>query len=441
MTSVFKVKKNVVVGVDIGSAFVKAVQLKKTSNGYSIVSAGISPIAENTIEDAKEREKHLLESVIQCLDSVEAQTVHAVTGISGPQVAVRSFHFPQLSKEEVRSAALLEASQVCPFNVEDAAVDYQVLGHDENGYTGILAAATKEAIEQKRNIIKHSSLSPVLMDVDGLALLNCFTQGAPYRGEPVALVNVGARQTNVVIVDSDGLPIVRDISIGGETLLELISTQGGFDRQTVFDKLFHEQPLEEEFAGSAGQESEPEETEPLESERGEKACDDGAEPLAGEDGESPTPDLMFALVDEARELQTPVPQEQAASISDTDTPPCQAAGPAPMPAEAGGETMTVSADFQSALSCACSNLFQEINSTIRYYGSGEISAEIEKVYLTGGLSSSRRFAELAAKQIASEVVLWDPTESYRCEGRDTRKTLEKYKSCFAVAIGLALRTF
>ncbi len=441
MTSVFKVKKNVVVGVDIGSAFIKAVQAKKTSSGYSIVSAGISPIAENTIEDAKEKEKNVLESVTRCLDSVQAQTVHAVTGISGPEVAVRTFRFPNLSKDELKNAALLEASQVCPFNVEDAAVDYQVLAHDENGYAGILVAATHQAVDEKARLIRHSSLNPVLMDIDGLAILNCFTQGLPYKGKPVALVNVGAYSTNVVIVDQDGLPIVRDIAIGGETILDRLCSGSGERREDIFEKIFA--PLESQDLESISPMPAPQ----IETvNEYELSVSDDSEELedAVEDAQEQTPqDLMFALADDQQPESSKPSQPKDIDEDDDEAylqfqtiePPTEP--PAPIESEpvAGG-------DFQSNLARACSGLFSEINNTIRYYGSSEISSEIEEVHVTGGFSQSPGFASLAVDQITSDVSLWDPTREYKWEGsKEAKKTLEKYRSCFAVAIGLALRTF
>jgi hypothetical protein len=66
----------------------------------------------------------------------------AVCGVSGPEVAVRDFEFPPLSAEDIDAAVQLEASQVCPFNAADSAVDYHLMPNGDNKIRGVLVAAT-----------------------------------------------------------------------------------------------------------------------------------------------------------------------------------------------------------------------------------------------------------------------------------------------------------
>ncbi len=43
--------KQSVVGLDIGSSSIKAVELKKTKQGYELVSFGLEPLSQDTVVD------------------------------------------------------------------------------------------------------------------------------------------------------------------------------------------------------------------------------------------------------------------------------------------------------------------------------------------------------------------------------------------------------
>ena len=72
--------------------------------------------------------------------------------MSGPEVAVRSFRFPSLPAEEMAGAVQLEAAQVCPFNVDDGKVDYQLMDAKSDSGCGVLVASTNELINAKKKL-------------------------------------------------------------------------------------------------------------------------------------------------------------------------------------------------------------------------------------------------------------------------------------------------
>jgi len=141
-----------VLGLDIGSSVVRVVQLRRDEAGYAVTAAGIVDI-ENEPEknpqsgqNEKLKEINAIRAIRNCLESTQVKTKLAVCGVAGPEVAVRDFKFPSLPPEEIAGAVLLEASQVCPFNVDDASVDYQLILNGEDNVRGVLIAATNEVI-------------------------------------------------------------------------------------------------------------------------------------------------------------------------------------------------------------------------------------------------------------------------------------------------------
>ena len=232
-------KQDQVLGLDIGSSAVKIVQLHKNEAGYVVTAAGMAEIADGTENDMNRKEINTVGAIDRCIKSAGVQTQLAVCGVCGPEVAVRYFKFPALPPEEVEGAVMLEASQVCPFNVDDAAVDYQLVPDGRNNTAGVLVAATNEVIKRKSQFAKNASLNSVLIDVDGLALLNCFNEcEKPELGQTTAILNVGSSYAILAIVGKNGLPFVRDMSYAGDCFIKQIASENNVSTGIVREVLF-----------------------------------------------------------------------------------------------------------------------------------------------------------------------------------------------------------
>lgn len=230
--------KRELLGLDIGSSAVKAVRLRKDGAGYTVTAAGIAEIAPATasceadggIEDNNHRRIIIIKKAIrECLASTDRKAKLAVCGLSGPEVAVRDFEFPLLSTSEIDGAVSFEVSQVCPFNAAESAVDYHLIPNGDDKTRGIktrgiLVAATNALIKSKEKLVKESALKCVLMDVEGLALLNCFKGLADESQESTtAILNVGGSGITVAIMGGNGRPFIRDMTFAGDDIIEQIA--------------------------------------------------------------------------------------------------------------------------------------------------------------------------------------------------------------------------
>ena len=170
---IFKFRYNEIVGLDIGSSSVRAVQMVSDSAGFTVTA--VDRFEVDTEGEERSAGPEALAGVIDKRLSEDVfNSQWAVCSVCGPEVAVRDFKFPDLSKDEISSAVSLEASQVCPFNVETGSVQHQLIHEGAGGVYGMLVAATDRVIREKRDILDRTNMDCVLMDVSGLALLNCF---------------------------------------------------------------------------------------------------------------------------------------------------------------------------------------------------------------------------------------------------------------------------
>jgi len=215
-----------VIGLDIGSSAVKLVQLHKNNSGYFVTAAGISNIAGVWENNNGHTEKNTIAAIQRCVESACVRTRLTVCGVSGPETSLRHFKFPAMPNDEVRGAVRFEAEQVCPFDISDSSVDYELLPDSDNNTTGILVAATNKLIKGKKQLVEDALLCNVLTDMDGLALLNCFEQTGGFEADQTtAILNVGNSCTTLAIVTSGRLPFVRDIAYGGADIIKQMAAK------------------------------------------------------------------------------------------------------------------------------------------------------------------------------------------------------------------------
>ncbi len=205
-----------VLGLDIGSASVKLIQLEHNAGTWTVTAA-----ASEDIDVSRHIADHVDEfaigrAIAQCIEQSGCSAKMAVCGVSGSQVAVRDFQFPALAPAELAGAIRLEASQVCPFSVDEGAVDYQLLAKDNDRVKGFLVAATNKVIQSKVLLASDATLNTVLMEVDGLALLNVLREiEVVDPSRTAAVLNVGHTTTNLAVIGNDGIPFIRDIHHAG----------------------------------------------------------------------------------------------------------------------------------------------------------------------------------------------------------------------------------
>ncbi|HXH07579.1 MAG TPA: type IV pilus assembly protein PilM [Vicinamibacterales bacterium] len=218
------------VGLDIGSSAVKAVELKPSGRGYRIVGFGLEPVPPDSIVDGAIIDAAAVADAIRRLfETSRIRTKEVAASLSGSAVIVKKITVPKMTDAELAESIYWEAEQYIPFDIQDVNLDYQVLegGTDQkNTMDVLLVAAKKEKIADYTGVIAQAGRTAVIVDVDAFALQNAYevNYGAA-PGEVVALLNVGASGTNINILSGDQSIFTRDISVGGNTYTEALQKE------------------------------------------------------------------------------------------------------------------------------------------------------------------------------------------------------------------------
>lgn len=236
------------IGLDIGSSFLKVVQLKEVKGGYELELFDILPLPPELIVDGAVIDSlRLVDSLKELVRKAKIKTKDVVISIAGhSSVIIKRVAIPDMSEEELSESIKFEAEQYIPFDIEDVNLDFQILGpKEEPGQMDvILVAVKKDIINEYISVVNEAGLNCIIVDVNSFALENIYEVN--YEIEPaknVALVNIGASTINMNILRGGVSVFTRDSAIGSNLHTEVLQREFNLTYE-VAERLKRGEPVE-----------------------------------------------------------------------------------------------------------------------------------------------------------------------------------------------------
>jgi type IV pilus assembly protein PilM len=225
----FKRTNKSMVGVDIGSSSVKAVELQGRNGDFQLVSLGYESLQPDSVVDGQIME---LNSVSNAIGSIfnehRIKTTKVAAGVNGHSVIVKNIVLPQMSQEELQESFAWHAEEHIPFDISDVNLDYHVTASTDDAIHVLMAACKRDKVSNLKQAIQLAGKQPAVIDVDAFALQNCYELNYnPQPGEIVALLNIGASTTNINILNGNRSVFTRDASFGGNQYTSLLQKELG----------------------------------------------------------------------------------------------------------------------------------------------------------------------------------------------------------------------
>jgi type IV pilus assembly protein PilM len=239
------------VGIDIGSSWIKAVELRRGLGGYNIAKLARKEINLPENETAEDRQKATIAAILALLKENGISSHNVVVGLPGYQIFVRKLRLPAASDDRLRKIILYEARQQIPFPIDKIQIDYHVKKiPDSNEVEVLLVGSKKEIVADYMGFIRKSGLKLKYLDVSPVALYNFQRHvDAILDQEATAMINIGAATTDISICREGILSFTRTAPVGGNDLTKNISKALKVDfKQAETLKLQHGRiPLEYEL--------------------------------------------------------------------------------------------------------------------------------------------------------------------------------------------------
>ena len=224
-------RRQVSVGLDIGSRYVKVVQVSHAGDVPEVSRIAMRPLS-NAPADLPDAAP-VVETVAGLLRDAGLSGQDVVTGVGGHDVIVKRIELERMEPSELREVIRWEAEQHLPFDTADVELDFQILTPGDP-MDVLLVAAKRDLVRTTAEVARAAGLAVQVMDVDGFALYNALARNHPDATEGVVvLADIGWRTTTMVVVE-EGIPAVtRDLPFGVRSLRNTVQREMGLSRQSA----------------------------------------------------------------------------------------------------------------------------------------------------------------------------------------------------------------
>ena len=234
-----RVLKGSAVGLNIGNATIKAVELSGNGNVISVTGIGMIETPAESIDNGVVMNEGALGNAINTLfKNVGIKGRKVTTSVSGTgALVVRVIEVPRMSDSELDENMATDVDRYIPFPPSEVVMDYHALrelptGPDPSNMEVLLAAAQREVIDLNLKVLQGAKLQPHAIDVEPLSVGRALTHGhVGPDGQPTptidyghvsAAINIGAAGTEISIFRGDILVFTRTIPNGGNSLTQAL---------------------------------------------------------------------------------------------------------------------------------------------------------------------------------------------------------------------------
>lgn len=215
------------VGLDIGVAECKLVEISQEAGQYQLVTCALEPIVKGDVKTA----------VTNILGKCKIPSKSPNTAVFGKGTLIRYVKMPRMSISDLKSSFDLESDKYFPFASDQIYTDCYILDPlgKEKQMSVLATAVRRELIDTRVALLKEQNLEVNFIGINSIALCNalsvlgCNNEKNEKGGQcsVVGLLDLGESVSNLNIL-VDGSPrFTRDIFIGSRDFTIRISNALG----------------------------------------------------------------------------------------------------------------------------------------------------------------------------------------------------------------------
>lgn len=246
MRSLFGSKQTPLVGIDISSSSIKLVELSGSRGKLTLERAAIERLEKGWVNEGNiENFDEVAEALRRVVKKSGTRTKHAAFALPSSTVITRKIVLPSgLSEEELEIQVESEASHYIPFSLDEVSLDFCEVGrskHSSDDVEVLIAASRKDKVEDRQGLAEAAGLKAVVLDVESFASKLAVTRLAetwPKASELpiVALFEIGASNSTLLVLQGEEILFERDQSFGGAQLTQSIARHYGISFEEAENK-------------------------------------------------------------------------------------------------------------------------------------------------------------------------------------------------------------
>ncbi|WP_432498591.1 type IV pilus assembly protein PilM [Kineococcus auxinigenes] len=219
------------IGLDIGTSGVRAAELSYGRDGITLEKFGQVALPEGAVRDGEVIERGIVVDALKALwKGSGLKGKHVALGVANQRVVVRQIDLPWMSPAELKNSLALQVQDYLPMPVADCVLDFHVTEEVRDGagrtLRGLLVAAPREMVMANVAAVQAAGLRVTSVDLTSFAVLR--SVGRPHSEVATeALLDIGARVSNLVIHSAGQPRFVRVLMMGGQDVTDAVAERIG----------------------------------------------------------------------------------------------------------------------------------------------------------------------------------------------------------------------
>ena len=223
-----------VIGLDIGTTHVRAAEVvfagggRGPSSSPTLVRYGEVALPLGAVRDGEVEDQATVSAALRRLWAEAKFASREVNiGVGNQRVVVRELDLPWMPLPQIRASLPYQVQELLPMSTDEALLDYYPTGEFDGPQGrmvhGMLVAATRDTVRSNVMAVESAGLRPMLVDLNPFALSRAIVRG-DLSQRTVAVVDIGARVTQVIIVAQGSPRFVRMLPSGGQNVTDAVAS-------------------------------------------------------------------------------------------------------------------------------------------------------------------------------------------------------------------------
>ncbi|MCQ2364417.1 MAG: type IV pilus assembly protein PilM [Akkermansia sp.] len=214
------------VALEIGAQSVTMGVFTPAGRGFALSRYARRDIVLDPVEEGM-RMDYVSNAIGELVAELKVRGSEVRNVVSGQQVFMRFIKLPALDMDDIAEQVGMEAQQHIPFPLEDIQYSYQELpGSSEVEREVLLVAIKKDVLDSLNEQVESNGLRTRSVDCSITSLYNAFRASYPEENEPVMILDIGAKTTDIIFSDS-GRFFTRSVTAAGSFITNQVAREFG----------------------------------------------------------------------------------------------------------------------------------------------------------------------------------------------------------------------
>ncbi|MFH1129387.1 MAG: type IV pilus assembly protein PilM [Patescibacteria group bacterium] len=219
-------------GLDISDSSIKIAQLKKSGNGFKLISHNRVSIPSGIIKEGEiEKDQELVDLIKKTIKEIKGKKLksnYAICSLPEQHSFIKIIQMPKMTMAELESAIKWEAEANIPFPLNEVYMDWQIIKQEDNidHFDILINAVPKKIIDKYLEVLRKADIEPIVFETESIASIRSLIKNE-FANKPVLIIDLGFNRTSFNVFSDHSIRFTSSIPVSNNQMIQEISKQMG----------------------------------------------------------------------------------------------------------------------------------------------------------------------------------------------------------------------